>query len=158
MRIYRDVRFSKDKSPYKTYVGIRFWQGAKGGSPPTPGYFIHLVPEGADIYAGMHAFDKSFLGDYRAAVDRELSGERLQSIVDTLRDSRYEVSGESLKRIPPGYDPEHRRGHLLRFKSIYAKGARIPPKVVTSREMVKSCYSQCEAMAPLNDWLTSVGH
>lgn len=157
MRIYRDIRFSKDKSPYKTYIGVRFWQGAKGGSSPTPGYFIHLVPEGAEVYAGIHAFHKSFLNDYRAAVDRESSGARLQSIVDRLRDSRYEVGGESLKRIPPEYDPEHRRGRLLRFKSLYAKGARIAPNVVTSPDMVEGCYSQCAAMAPLNDWLTSVG-
>lgn len=157
MRIYRDIRFSKDKTPYRTHVGIRFWQGSRGGSSPRSGYFLHVIPEGVEVYAGMHVFDKSFLADYRAAVDREPTGKRLQSIVDSLRDSQYEVGGESLKRVPPGYDREHKRGRLLRLKSIYANGARIEPKVVTSRDLVERCYSQCEAMAPLNDWLTSVG-
>lgn len=156
-RIYRDLRFSKDKTPYKTNLGIRFWQGVKGGSGPSPGYFMHLEVSGADLYSGIHGFPKPVLTAYRAAVDRESTGAQLEAVLSDLRGARYEVGGEMLKRVPREYDPDHARAPLLRYKSLHARGPHISPDVVTSSDLVATCLTQCETMAPLNDWLAALG-
>jgi len=72
-RIYRDVRFSKDKSPYKTWVGIRFWEGG-GKAGGNPGFFFGFDATGGGLHVGMHGFDKEMLAAYRQAVDDDELG------------------------------------------------------------------------------------
>ena len=77
-RIHRDVRFSKDKRPYKTNLGILFWEGErKSGS----GYYFHLEPSGLELYVGMYAFDKDQLSAWRRAVDDPTSGRLLAALL-----------------------------------------------------------------------------
>lgn len=156
MRIYRDLRFSKDKTPYKTRMGVRFWLGQKGGSGPSPGYFLHIEPSHGEVYSGMHGFPKPVLEAYRAAAADDEKGRELQDVLKDLRDQGYEVGGESLKRVPRGYDPDHAHAALLRYKSLYARGPRILPEVITSPAFVDVSFSQSKAMWPLNRWLAAL--
>ncbi|MFV1981777.1 MAG: DUF2461 domain-containing protein, partial [Rhodothermia bacterium] len=105
-RIYRDVRFSKDKSPYKTHLGMVFWLGS-GKKTESPAFYVGMSNEGAGVHGGMWRFQKETLAAYRAAVDDPSTGDELAEIIENLRSAGYEVGGYTYKRVPRGVDPEH---------------------------------------------------
>ena len=117
-RIYRDVRFSKDKTPYKTHVGIVF-HAAESPKGESPGYYFHLEPTRMMVGAGMHAFPKEFLTAYREAVADDRLGSSLRRAVDDAVAAGQEIWGESYKRVPAGYDPNHPRADLLRHGGLF---------------------------------------
>src|SRR5688500_2868385 len=95
MRQHRDTRFSKDKSPYKTYFGLWFWEG-EGRSSARPGFYMGFSGVDFTIGAGKHQLENEQVAAYRAAVDAEASGGELAEIVTELRASgRYEIAGQT---------------------------------------------------------------
>jgi uncharacterized protein (TIGR02453 family) len=156
MRIYRDVRFSKDKSPYKTWVGIRFWEGA-GKKTECPGFFLWFESNQAGLFTGMYGFSKEMLKAYRAAVaDDELGAELELAIQAVQSTGDYKIGGEQYKRVPRGFDPEHPRAALLKHKAFYASAPRMTPAELNSSELVNICMDHCENMAPLHHWMVKV--
>jgi len=114
-RIYRDVRFSKDKSPYNTHVQA-YWVPSGGSGP---GWLFRIDATGAVLMTGLHDVDPDGLSRYRAAVDRD--GDALQAALDEARGQGAEVIsfGEALlKRVPRPYPADHRHGDLLRRRQI----------------------------------------
>jgi uncharacterized protein (TIGR02453 family) len=110
-RPYRDVRFSKDKSPYKTAIGATV-----GGS----GY-VHLDARGLAAGSGMWEMAPDQLERYRAAVDDDRSGKELVDIVARARSQGIDVAGhDELKTAPRGYAKDHPRVDLLRYKGLVA--------------------------------------
>ena len=105
MRIYRDVRFSKDKRPYKTNVGIQF-RHDKGRDVHSPGFYFHIDPDQVFVGAGIWHPDSQTLTKIRRAVDRRAAEWRKAKSDKAFRD-RYELAGDSLKRPPRGYDADH---------------------------------------------------
>ncbi len=105
MRIYRDVRFSKDKRPYKTNVGIHF-RHAKGKDVHAPGFYFHIDPEEVFVGAGIWHPDSKALGKIRKAIHRDPASWKKAKGGKAFRD-RYEQSGDSLIRPPKGYDADH---------------------------------------------------
>lgn len=104
-RIYRDTRFSKDKRPFKTHVGIQFRHGI-GKDVHAPGFYLHLEPDSVFLAAGIWHPDTGTLRKIRdalvedpAAWKRAAYGKRFQT--------RFELEGDTLTRAPRGYDPEH---------------------------------------------------
>jgi uncharacterized protein (TIGR02453 family) len=156
MRIYRDVRFSKDKSPYKTWVGIRFWEGGpKAGG--NPGYYFGFDATGGGMHVGMYGFDKSMLAAYRAAVDDDELGAELEEAIESVRAAgSYEIKGAHYKRIPRGYDPDHPRAELMRFNALYASSPMIAPPVLASPQLVDVVMDHCEKTAAVHQWLVKV--
>jgi uncharacterized protein (TIGR02453 family) len=152
MRIYRDVRFSKDKSPYKTNVGIVFWEDA-GGKLDNSGYYFHLEPGGAMMYAGIYHFEKPVLAAYRKAVLDDQMGAALQAVIDQLRAEGYKITGEHYKRVPSGLPADHPRAALLRHDSLGAHSLAIPPDVVESPQLVDVCFEHCQHLLPIEQWL-----
>jgi uncharacterized protein (TIGR02453 family) len=156
MRIYRDIRFSKDKRPYKTWLGFRFWEGA-GKKTQLPGFFFGLTATGAGIHVGLHGFPKPFLTAYREAVADDALGPQLEAAVkDVKAAGEYQLAGEHYKRVPRGYDNDHPRAGLLRHNALYASAPSIDPAVVMSPSMVDICFDHCEKMAPVQQWLVNV--
>lgn len=156
MRIYRDVRFSPDKTPYKTWAGIRFWEGA-GKAKDNPGYFLWFDSSGAGIHVGMHGFDKPMLTAYRDAVVDPNLGPQLEDIVQSLSAAEdYQVSGVHYKRVPRGYDKDHPRADLLLHNALYASSPRIEPEHLSSPDLTTVFMDHCEKMAPLQRWLVAV--
>lgn len=105
MRIYRDIRFSKDKSPYKTAIGVHF-RHEKGKEGATPAFYLHLEPDDSAIGAGIWRPEPRALTRIRDAIadgpkiwERATSGREFRSTCG--------MAGESLKRPPQGYDPNH---------------------------------------------------
>jgi uncharacterized protein (TIGR02453 family) len=110
-RPYPDVRFSKDKSPYKTAIGANI-----GGS----GY-VQLDARGLGAGSGMWEMAPDQLERYRAAVDRDRSGKALAEVVARVRSEGIDVTGhDELKTAPRGYAKDHPRVDLLRYKGLIA--------------------------------------
>ena len=154
MRIYRDVRFSKDKSPYKTWLGVIFWEGS-GKKTDSPGYYFGLEEDGAGVHAGLHGFPKPFLEAYREAVLDDKLGEELKEVLATMP-SAYAVSDKHYKRVPRGFDKEHPRADLLLYNSMVVSAPRFSPDVLTSANLVDACFEHYRQMAPLQQWLAKV--
>lgn len=156
MRIYRDTRFSEDKSPYKTWVGIRFWEGG-GKASQNPGYFFGFDATAGGLHVGMHGFDKAMLTAYRQAVDDDVLGPELETALAAVRGAgNYEVNGEHYKRVPRGYDQDHPRADLLRYNTLYVSSPGIEPAVLSSAGLVDVVMDHCEKMAPVQQWLVQV--
>jgi len=155
-RIYRDTRFSKDKTPYKTWIGMVFWEG-QGKKNESPGYYFGLSQEGSGIHVGMHGFPKPMLTAYREAiVDAEL-GPALVDIVQSMQASGFAVEGSHYKRVPRGYDVTHPRANLLLHNALYSSSPQLSPEVVSSSELLDVCFNYFQQMSPLQQWLVQVG-
>ncbi len=117
-RIHRDTRFSRDKSPYKVHVGIHF-RHARGKDVHAPGFYLHLEPGNVFLGAGIwHPETKTLLRIREAIVDDPARWKRI-SKAKRFRDA-FELAGDSLKRPPRGFDPEHPLVEDLRRKDFIA--------------------------------------
>jgi uncharacterized protein (TIGR02453 family) len=146
-RPYRDVRFSKDKTPYKTH------QGAFVGIAPGIGYYVQVDSEGLLTGGGFHHHASSQVERYRKAVDDQSTGADLAAIVAALRDEGYEVEGEQLKTKPRGYDADHPRIHLLRFKSLMALKRFGAPDWLATPAAVDQVRDAWRRLVPLKEWI-----
>ena len=111
-RINRDIRFSADKSPYKTHIGAWAGDSGKGG-------YVQLSARGLYAAAGPYIMDPSELERFRAAVADEQGGCELEGIVAQWEADGYEVGGEALRVVPRGYPRDHPRTRLLKHKGLY---------------------------------------
>ena len=140
----RDIRFSADKSPYKTNI---YASTAAGG-------YVSLDANSLVAAGGRYMLDPEQLARYRAAVAAEASGEELDTIVAALRKRGYEIGGQELKRVPSPYSSDHPRGELLRHKRlIYWKRWDVGPWIATSavRQRVAGAWRDG---ADLGKWLS----
>jgi uncharacterized protein (TIGR02453 family) len=156
-RIHRDVRFSKDKSPYKTHIGayIPLAQSGHGPSQPVPLY-LQLGTE-TFVGAGHYMMDPSQLTRYREAVLDERRGRDLGRILATARKAGLEVgSYETLKKVPRGVDPEHPRAELLQRKGLTLHVPAVPKRLIVSRALVPWLVKQVDRARPLVEWLGDV--
>jgi len=157
MRIYRDVRFSRDKTPYNTNLRLIFWAGTRK-KMENPGFFVRIDPSGVELYAGTYAFTKPFLSAYRDAVVDDQLGRDLQAALRSVSDAgEYQIGGQHYKRVPQGYDAEHPRADLLRYNGLYAQAPAILPELITSPQLVDICFQHLLNMAPVQQWLVKVG-
>lgn len=154
-RIYRDVRFSPDKSPYKTHVGIFFWEG-RGKKMDNPGYYFHLEPGGAVMYAGKYQFEKDQLIAFRDAVADSRKGVELVKAIAAVKKTGYEIGEVHYKKVPRGYDPDHPRAELLRHNTLYAKSSPIALKDVSSSRLLDICLDHARNMDPIQRWLVGL--
>jgi uncharacterized protein (TIGR02453 family) len=156
MRVYRDIRFSKDKTPYKDWLGIFFWEG-KLKKMENPGYYVQVDPQGSFVAAGHYRFPKSFFEAYRVAVDDARRGKELERILEALgRTKGVVIGGDRTKRVPRGFDAGHPRAELLKHKGLYVYTEPIPRKQLTTPEFVDLCLAWCKKMAPLQNWMVKV--
>ncbi len=152
-RIYRDTRFSLDPTPYKTNLGIYFWDAGRPKMEAT-GFYFQLEPPDIYLGAGMYMIPDSLLGRYRKAVVDPKAGPELRKIVAAVRAlPGYEVEGERYKRVPAGFDAAHPNAELLKHKGLWAGfGAKVPEELFSAR-LVDYCFERFEPVAPLHRWL-----
>ena len=155
MRIYRDTRFSKDKTPYNPYVTMAFWEGSSKKTTAYSGFFLRVEPTGVGLMVGTRGFDKERLAAYRTAVSDPTLGTELETIIANMQD-KFEIQGEHYKRVPHGFDADHPRADLLRYNSLHAFYFTIPPQYLTSPDLVEQCMIQFEQMVPLHHWLVKL--
>lgn len=150
-RPYRDVRFSPNKSPYKTHCGAVFEPGRGGGA-----FYVEISPEGLKVGGGMFYLHPDQLARYRQSVDEEISGQALEKLVAKLAKSGWTINGDQLKTKPRGYDPDHPRLDLLRHRSIYAMKMWPPDDALHTRETFTRVRAAWRALRPFNEW--SIDH
>ena len=156
LRIYRDMRFSKDKTPYNIRLRIRFWEGS-GKKGENPGFFFGMDANGAHLYGGLHMFTKPVLASYRDAVIDDKLGKELDKVLKSLKKAGdYEIGGDQYKRVPRGYDASHKRATWLKYKGLHVLSPKMEPKVLTKPKLVDICFEHCKAMFPLHEWLVKV--
>ncbi|HDT13622.1 MAG TPA: DUF2461 domain-containing protein [Candidatus Aminicenantes bacterium] len=152
-RINRDTRFSHDPSPYKTNLGIYFWDGARSRME-SAGYYVGLEPPDIMLGGGMYMIPDTLLGRYRKAVVDPRRGAELARIVAALRAiPGCTVEGSHYKRVPAGFDPAHKNADLLKHKGLYASFEAKVPAEFFSADLVDYCLERFAPVAPLHRWL-----
>ena len=143
-RPYRDVRFSKDKTPYKTHAAAVVEQDGS--------LYVQLGADGLFVGGGYWHTESDQVQRLRAAVDDDLSGRQLQAVLDDL--AGWERMGERLKRMPKPYSPDHPRADLLLHKSL-AAGLRLEPdEWLHTAECGQRVAAAWRQVQPLNAWLS----
>lgn len=152
-RIYRDVRFSKDKSPYKTHFGAHVTAASKKSEIHTrAGYYLHLEP-GATMLAGGAYVPES---KWMAAIRQEIAYNTAEfnGILNGKEFKQYfgEMEGEKLKTTPKGYDADHPAIELLKHKSFLATHKCMDDKIA-SDDFLKHCAAVFKALYPFDQFL-----
>ena len=147
-RPYRDVRFAKDKTPYKTH------QGAFVSAGPSMGWYVELSPRGVRVGAGFYEAGGERLAAIRDAIDDDKTGPALRRALTKLEKDGFEIGGEQLKTSPRGYDADHPRIELLRHKQIIAGKPYGFEKVIHSPEVLEMVRADWQTLKPLVAWLT----
>lgn len=155
-RIYRDTRFSPDKSPYKTHMGIFFWEG-KRPRMECSGYYFHLEPPSLMLGGGLYMFSRPLLESFRkAAVDPEY-GDELAAIVEKIISRPgFSLGGKHYKRLPPGTDPAHPNAELLLHNGLFAGWETNIPAEFYSTALLDYCWERYCPLEPLHRWLTEL--
>lgn len=151
-RIYRDVRFSKDKRPYKTNMGAGF--SPNGKLVQEPGYYLHLQPGNKSFIAGgIYMPDASNLARIRQEID--YSSKKLEKI---LKSSQFKKlfdnfdDFDKLKTAPKGYPKDHPQIEWLKLKSFIVS-VPLTDKQITDKRFISSVTAACRTIKPLNDFL-----
>lgn len=154
MRVYRDVRFGKDKRPFKTNVGIQF-RHVQGKDVHAPGFYVHLEPNECFLGAGIWHPDAPALGRIRESI-AENGAAWLKASRDKKFTKRFEPAGDSLANAPRGYAKDHPQLEdlkrkdfiaITKFSSTLATSARFQPEVVESfRAAVPYMKFLCKAL------------
>ncbi|XVQ13091.1 DUF2461 domain-containing protein [Spirillospora sp. CA-255316] len=141
-RPYRDVRFSADKTPYKTHQGAH----ARGG------LYVQIDADGLMVAGGLFAPEPDQLRRYRAAVDADSTGKELEGLVEALRASGMEITGDRLKTRPRGTRADHPRLDLLRHRSLYAREGWPADPWMGTPEPVERVRASWRRLLPLVRW------
>jgi uncharacterized protein (TIGR02453 family) len=146
-RPYRDVRFSKDKTPYKEHCGGVIEPGRGAGA-----YYVELSPAGIRTGGGCFHLQPDQLARYRAAVAEEIHGQALAKILTKLEKAGWDIHGDRLATRPRGVPADHPRLDLLRYRSVYAAWTWPPDDVLHERALLDRVRKAWRALRPFNEW------
>jgi uncharacterized protein (TIGR02453 family) len=148
-RPYRDVRFAKDKTPYKTHQGVWFEESSR---------YLHVSAAGLFVAGGYWGTSSAQVERLRRAVADDVAGAALERALSGARAKKLEIGGSQITRVPTGYDKEHPRADLLRYKSMTASREFGSPAWLSSRRAQTEIAKLWHAIDPLIAWLdTHVG-
>ena len=151
-RIQRDTRFSRDKTPYKTNVGISF-RHEQAADVHAPGYYLHLAPDSVFAGAGIWRPDTQTSNKIREAIVANPRGWRAATIGNDAFVARFEgVHGDQLKRVPSSFDPDHEFGDDLRRKGWVAS-IELDREIATTPGFLDVYTGICEDAAPMMRFL-----
>lgn len=157
-RIHRDVRFAKDKSPYKTHIGgYVAIDGIGQGPSGCAAVYVHVGADEVVVAAGQYMMDPTQLERFRNAVADERSGAALAGILRKLVRGGFAAgSADTLQRVPRGYDADHPRADLLKRKGLIVTYPDLPRDLLISRRLVDWLVTHTKRAVPLVEWLASV--
>jgi uncharacterized protein (TIGR02453 family) len=146
-RPYRDVRFAKDKTPYKTH------QGAFVPKGPSTGYYVQIGAPGARVGVGYYEASSPRLAGIRDAIAEPRRGAELEEILAALQATGWELGGDTLKTAPRGYAADHPRIALLRHKSMtLGKDYGFEP-VIHTPELLDRVRADWREATPFVEWV-----
>ena len=146
-RPYRDVRFAKDKTPYKTHQGLFVAVAA------STGWYFELSPRGTRVGGGFYDASGPRLAAVRAAIDEEKSGRALARLLKKYDRDGWEIGGDQLKTAPRGYTVDHPRIELLRRKQLFVGRSYGFEADAIGAGLVERVREDWEALRPLLAWL-----
>ena len=151
-RINRDIRFSNDKSPYKSHLGAFIVRGGKQNGDKLAGYYFHIEPGSSIIAGGAYMPPKPWLSAIREKIDED--ADTLIKILSNKDFVKYfgKMDGEKLKSAPKGYQSDHPHIELLKLKS-YLVVNEANDEMVMSEKYLEHVIKVFKAMKPLNDFL-----
>ena len=145
-RPYRDVRFAKDKTPYKTH------QGAFVAATPSAGWYVQVGAPGVRVSTGLFHTEAPALAAFRAAVDHDRHGPELARIVRRLERSGWEVGGDRLATSPRGWSADHPRIDLLRHRTLSVGQDLGVDPVIHTPDLVERVRGLWRETTPLVRW------
>jgi len=149
-RIHRDVRFSKDKRPYKTTVGVHF-RHERARSAHAPGYYLHIEPGNVFVGVGIWHPEPPALRKIRDHIVENPTAWK-RAVGAKAFASRYELAGDRLKRAPKGYDPDHPMVEALKWKD-HIGVQQVTQAFVTRADLPKELGKTIAAGTPLMKFL-----
>jgi uncharacterized protein (TIGR02453 family) len=147
-RPYRDVRFSNDKTPYKTHQGAVIHPAGRAGA-----WYLQVSADGLRVSGGCWRWESDQVSRYRRAVADDVQGSRLQAEVDRLRAGGWTIDGDRLVRVPVGYDGDAPRLELLKHKALHASRFWEPAEWLDSRRALDEVRAAWRDLVHLNGWL-----
>ena len=150
-RPYRDVRFSHDKTPYKTHQGAVLHLDGRGvGS-----VYVQVSADGLRVSGGCWRLQPDQVERFRRAVADDVQGARLAADIEELRRRGWSIDGDQLVRTPRGYPADHPRLPLLRHKSLHASQGWVPADWLHERTALDRVRDAWRQVAALNEWLSA---
>lgn len=151
-RVNRDVRFSKDKRPYKNHLGLWFWHGDKK-SWSSPGFYFHVSADEVFIATGKYGFDKDGLESFRSSIVLNRSGKALVEAVGKVRAAGdYAIGEKTRKLMPKGFDAPSERAEFLLYDGLTAS-IRLPASMALEPGFSDRCVEHFAATWPIGQWL-----
>jgi len=151
-RLNRDTRFSHDKSPYKTHMGLWFWEGSRPRMECS-GFYFHLEPPRLMLGAGIYCFSRDALEEYRRSAGDAKLGAALKKAVAKVEALGYITGGQHFKRVPRGFDPKHQNAELLMHNGLWVGVEADVPEEFHSPALVDYCLERWADMLPVHRWL-----
>jgi uncharacterized protein (TIGR02453 family) len=149
-RINRDIRFSKDKRPYKEHLGLWFWHGDRR-QWDVPGFWFELTPKYLQLGVGIYMLQGEALDSFRQSVIHPRSGKALLGAIAALK-GKYEVGGKTRKLMPRGFDADPDRRDYLLYEGLYVH-ILLPVETAAKPKVVDTCARHYAAMWPVGQWL-----
>ncbi len=152
-RIYRDVRFSGDKRPYKTHMGSQITPGGKKSI--YPGYYLHIDANNSFIAGGLWQPEKQILQAMRREIKYDAT--EFRQILNNQSFVKYfpQMVGEKLKTAPKGFDKNHPDIDLLRYKD-YIFSYPLKSELISSGEFMDECIDACKQLYKVNSYIRNV--
>jgi uncharacterized protein (TIGR02453 family) len=151
-RIYRDTRFSKDKTPYKTYASALFLRNGFSKYAGGAAYYFAVSPENIEVAGGLYTPDRDVLLAVRQHIADHHKQFRATFGTQRVKKLLGELQGDSLARVPKGFDPDHPAADLIRRKQ-YLLDAQLDPKLATTPKLLGELVTRIEAMTPFVEFL-----
>ena len=152
-RINRDIRFSKDKTPYKTHIAILLWEG-NAPKMENPGFYAHISANEITVGTGLYRFPKDILEAYRNRIQIERENKNLNKIITSLMEKGYNISGEHYKRFPAGFSTNLENPQLLLHNGISAW--RTLSNNLNSPDLLSLCKAIFKETIGLHKWLVEL--
>ena len=151
-RIYRDIRFRKDKTPIKTRIGIIFWQGG-GKRMQSSSFYLHFGTQTLFMAAGIRGFSDETLKKYRNYIQNEKNRETLHEVMQNLSQKGYRLPEPKYKRLPGEFDKDISYAELTKYANMFVYKENPHPKAFFNENFCDFAYEIYEEMLPMQEWV-----
>ena len=151
-RIYRDVRFSKDKTPMKSKIGLLFWQG-QAHRMQSSSFYMHYDKESYFVASGIRAFKPPLLKTYRGYIQHKKHRNSLHVILEELQSKGYNIPEPKYKRVPKEFDKDEEYIYLCKFGAMFAYKEFALDDTFFSQEIIDKLFKIYQDMAKLQKWV-----
>ncbi len=151
-KIYRDIRFSKDKTPIKTKIGIMFWQGVKHRMK-SPCFYMQYKSHEVLLATGIKAFKEELLKNYREYIKIEKNAKALHEILEELKEKNIIVPEPEFIRVPVGFDKDSPYSYLSRYKGLLVYKTFKPNRTFYSKKIINYNFKFYDSTLKFFNWM-----